>query len=56
MIKWNKKIKAQKWAEMVKENIAYVHERDLMKRANLLVLEIGSIVLMLVGIVFMIRG
>ncbi len=43
--------KAYLWSQMIKENIAFIHERELTKRWNILILEIGSIVLLIILIV-----
>lgn len=55
-MKWNKKVKAQKWAEMIKENIAYVHDRELTNKANLLVLGVASVLFMLIVFILLARG
>ncbi len=36
------------WAAMIKENVSYVHERELIKKWNWLVFKIGSFVLLLI--------
>lgn len=56
MTRWNKAVKAQKWAAMIKENVSYVHDRELTTKANWFVFGAGSVILMLIVLVLLIRG
>lgn len=55
-MKWNKSIKAQKWAEMIKENISYKHENDLVSKWNICILGSASVLFMMIVLVVLLRG
>lgn len=55
-MKWNKAIKAQKWAELIKENIAYKHEVDIIRKLNVCILGSASVLLMLIVLVILLKG
>lgn len=44
-MRWNKTVKANKWADMIKGNVEHVNQMRLANRVGLVSLEIGTLFL-----------